>query len=112
MFNQCLPIFLGPTIISRNRLILTDGATNEYVPLILSTGHNGAFPSTVHGLCYYHLCVIGWAKHVKPFVTKQMKEKDTMVQMVKQIKFWVKSWFYNIETNHEYMFSRHLFFYG
>ena len=93
-------------------MILTDGATNEYVPLILSTGANGAFPSTVHGLCYYHLCVIGWAKHVKLFVTKEMKDKDTMVQMVKQIKFWVKSWFYNIETNHEYMFSRHLFFYG
>ena len=38
MFNECLPIFLGPTIISRNRLIITDGASNEYVPLILATG--------------------------------------------------------------------------
>ena len=110
MFNQCLPIFLGPTIISRNRLILTDGATSEYVPLILSTGENAAFPQTVHGLCYFHLCVIGWAKHVQPFVTKNMKEKDSMVKMVKEIKYWVKSWFYNTETNHEYLFSRHLFF--
>ena len=110
MFNQCLPIFLGPTIISRNRLILTDGAKNEYVPLILSTGTNASFPKTVHGLCYFHLCVIGWAKHVQPFVTKYMKEKDTIVKMVTQIKYWVKSWFYNNETNHEYLFSRHLFF--
>ena len=83
--------FLGETIISRNRLIVTDGATNEYVPLILATGKESAFPKTVHGLCYFHLCVIGWTKHVKPFVTKSMTEKETMRNMVSNIKFWVKS---------------------
>ena len=110
MFNQWLPIFLGETIISRNRLIVTDGATNEYVPLILATGKDSAFPKTVHGLCYFHLCAIGWTKHVKPFVTKEMKQKDTVTKMV--IKYWVKSWFYDNETNIEYLFSRHLFLNG
>ena len=100
-------IFLGPTVISRNRLILTDGAASEYVPLIWSTGKNAALPQTVHGLCYFHLCVIGWSKHVQTFMTKNMKEKDTVVKMVNEIKFWVKSWFYDTETNNEYLFTRH-----
>ena len=75
MFNECLPIFLGLTIISRNRLIITDGASNEYVPLILATGKEYVLPNTVHGLCYFHLGVLVWLKHVNPFVTKEMKDK-------------------------------------
>ena len=110
LFNECLSVFLGPTIMSRNRLVLTDGATNEYLPLILATGKQSSFPNTVHGLCYYYLGVLGWLKHVHPHVTKKMKDKIFLRKMVKQIKQWVKSWFYDTESNMEYMFSRHLFF--
>ena len=110
LFNECLPLFLGQTIMSRNRLVVTDGATNEYLPLILATGHNSAFPNTVHGLCYFHLGVLGWLKHVHPHITKSMKDKVFSRKMIKQIKQWVKSWFYDTENNMEYMFSRHLFF--
>ena len=109
MFNACLPNFLGPTIISRNRLIITDGASNEYVPLILATGKGYVLPNTVHGLCYFHLGVLGWLKHVNPFVTKEMKDKVMLRIMVDDIKYWVKSWFFDTETNMEYLFSRHFF---
>ena len=30
-------------------------------------------------------------------------------KMVDDIKYWVKSWFFDTETNMEYMFSRHFF---
>ena len=110
LFNECLPLFLGKTIMTRNRLVVTDGATNEYVPLILATGKESALPYTVHSLCYFHLGVLGWLKHVHPFVTKDMKEKVMLRNAVAKIKSWVKSWFYDTETNIEYLFSRHLFF--
>ena len=70
LFNDCLPIFLGNQILSRNKLIMTDGATNEYVPLILSTGEGNAFPNTCHGLCYFHIAIQGWNTHVQPHITK------------------------------------------
>ena len=94
---------------TRNRLVVTDGASNEYVPLILATGKESALPYTVHSLCYFHLGVLRWLKHVHPFVTKDMKEKVMLRNAVAKIKSWVKSWFYNTETNIEYLFSRHLF---
>ena len=112
LFNECLPVFFGKMIISRNRLIITDGATNEYVPLILATGVDSPLPNTIHGLCYFHLGVLGWKKHVHPFVTKNMREKPILRSMVSKIKLWVKSWCYDTETDVEYLFSRHLFFYG
>ena len=93
-------------------LVLTDGATNEYVPLILATGKESALPNSCHGLCYFHLGVLGWLKHVNPFVTKKMRDKVILRKMVKKIKEWVKLWFYNTETEIEYLFSCHLFFYG
>ncbi len=76
----------------------------------LSNRKQSAFPNTVHGLCYFHLGVLGWLKHVHPYVTKKMKDKIFLRKMVKNIKQWVKSWFYDTESNMEYMFSRHLFF--
>ena len=56
---------------SRNRLVVTDGASNKYVSLILVTGKKSTLLNTVHGLCYFHLGVLGWLKHVNPFVTKK-----------------------------------------
>ena len=97
---------------SRNRLVVTDGATNEYIPLILATGKESVFPNTVHSLCYFHLDVIGWLKHVNSFVKKEMKEKEIIQNMVTQVKYWVKLWFYDNESIIEYFFSRHLSFYG
>ena len=86
LFNECLPILLGRTIMARNRLVLTDGATNEYVPLILATGKESALPNSCHGLCYFHLGVLGWLKHVNPFVTKKMRDKVILRKMVKKSK--------------------------
>ena len=87
LFNECLPVFFGKMIISRNRLIITDGATNEYVPLILATGVDSPLPNTIHGLCYFHLGVLGWKKHVHPFVTKNMREKPILRNMVSKSNY-------------------------
>ena len=51
-------------------------------------------------------------KHVKPFVTKEMKDKVLLRKNVEDIKYWVKSWFFDTETHIEYMFSRHFFMDG
>ena len=76
---------------------------------ILSIGKGYVLPNTVHGHCYFRLGLLGWLKHVNPFVTKEMKDKVMLRKMVDDIKYWVKSWFFDTETNMEYMFSRHFF---
>ena len=75
----------------------------------MATGKGYALPNTVHGLCYFHLGILGWLKPVNPFVTKEMKDKVILRKMVDDIKYWMKSWFFDTETNMEYMFSRHFF---
>ena len=75
-------------IISRNRLILTDGATNEYAPLILATGIDSLLLNTIHGLCYFHLGVLDWKKHVHPFVTNNMRERPILRSMVSKSNHW------------------------
>ena len=54
-FHWWLPHFLGETIISRVRLVVTDGAVTEYVPFINNTGKDNPFPNSVHNLCHFHL---------------------------------------------------------
>ena len=110
LFNDCLPIFLGNQILSRNKLIMTDGATNEYVPLILSTGEGNAFPNTCHGLCYFHIAIQGWNTHVQPHITKEMNDVVIVKNHVQTIRHWVKSWFFTTETESEYIYSKQLFY--
>ena len=74
LFSQCLPIFFGKTITSRINLLVTDGATTEYIPILKIIGKNGPYPHCSHGLCYFHLVIQGWNKHVKPCVTQIVKE--------------------------------------
>ena len=62
IFQYCLPIFFGPTIVQRNRLLITDGCSNEYISFILAMGKESSFPNSCHGLCYYHLAIEGWRK--------------------------------------------------
>ena len=70
MFKFCLPLFWGDNICSRIRLLLTDGATNEYLPFIANCGIDRSFPAAVHGLCYYHLAVQGFQTYVQPNIPR------------------------------------------
>lgn len=38
LFQHCLPIFFGRTIVERNRLLLTDGCSNEFMSFISTLG--------------------------------------------------------------------------
>ena len=96
---------------TRNILVVTDGSTNEYLPLTLATGKESTLSYMVHSLCYFHLGVLGWLKHVRPFVTKDMKQNIMLRNAVANIKSWVKSRFYDTETNIEYLFFCPLFFF-
>ena len=38
IFKECLPYFFGPIIIQRNRLMLTDGCSSEYLSFLANSG--------------------------------------------------------------------------
>ena len=73
-------------------------------------GANSVFPNSCLGLCYFHLVIQGWNKHVQPNIDMSTPTKDLIKKTVKTIKMWVKTWYFDIETESEYIFSRRLFF--
>ena len=68
IFKHCLPIFWGPLISERLKLMMTDGCVQEYAAFVNNCGENQSFPNAVHGLCYFHLAVQGVTKHVVPYI--------------------------------------------
>ena len=63
LFKDRLPLFFGKLIMERNRLLLTDGCSNEYISFISNIGENGSFKNSCHGLCYFHIAIQGWNSH-------------------------------------------------
>jgi hypothetical protein len=60
----------------------------------------------VHALCYFHLVIQGWIKHVEKAI-----EKSESSQCVFEIaKRWVRTWAFDLETEVEYKDSRTRFF--
>ena len=59
LFSQCLPNFLGKTITSRINLLIADGATTGYIPILKLIGKNSPYPHCSHELCYFHLVIQG-----------------------------------------------------
>ena len=110
LFADCLPKFFGKLITKRNYLFLTDGCSNEYSSFIANTGKGHSFPNSVLGLCYFHLASLGWNRHVQPNIDFHGKKAAATKKCVTTIKYWVKSWFYDVESESEYFFSRQLFF--
>ena len=70
IFKYCIPIFWGPVVTRRLRLMMTDGCSQEYISFINNSGRQRSFPRAVNGLCYFHLGVIGFHTHVLPVVPK------------------------------------------
>ena len=60
----------------------------------------------MHALCYFHLVIQGWIKHVEKAI-----EKSESSQCVFEIaKRWVRTWAFDLETEVEYKDSRTCFF--
>lgn len=50
------------------RLIITDVCTEDYLAILGHVGPGKAFPKAMHGLCYFHLIIFGFNKHIKPLL--------------------------------------------
>ena len=109
LFRECLPAFFGPVVTKRNRLMITDGCASEYVSFINSSGKDSIFPNSCLGLCYFHLVIQGWNKHVKSEFGDEYVGNVQKNAHLKSIQMWIKSWFFELESQEEYMFSRRLF---
>ena len=106
MFKYCLPAFWEEEVCNNIRLLITDGCTQEYLPFILNIGFEKTFPKAVHGLCYYHLAIQGFKNNVQGNVPNIGKYAESAEKVVKTIKNWVKTWFFEVEDREEYEHSR------
>ena len=105
LFKYVLPTFWGLHIMRQIRLFLTDGDPNEYQSFIHAIGEE-IYPNALHHLCYFHLHVQGWIKHVVKFIPKGAKAKA----IAEWLRHWIKTWFFDIETEAEYKESKQHFF--
>ena len=111
MFKELLPTFWGPEICERLRLVITDGCCNEYVSFmqnigINKDGGNKSFPNAVIGLCYYHLVIQGFKRSVTPSLPKEGSEYELNKLLIPKIKEYIKSWYFDVETEEEFLYSK------
>ncbi|MGH7974223.1 MAG: hypothetical protein ACREBR_01760, partial [bacterium] len=66
IYSNCLPLLLGEEVITKTKLVLTDGDTDMYSPLHLLIKEKKIWGNCMHGLCYWHLSPQGWRRLVKP----------------------------------------------
>ena len=105
MFSELLPAFFGSYVCERLRLLITDGCCNEYLSFISNIGYKKAFPNAVPGLCYYHLVIQGCDKLVHPSLKKDGNEGKINNFLVPKIMEYIKSWYFDVETEAEYNLS-------
>ncbi|KAG7353009.1 SWIM zinc finger domain protein [Nitzschia inconspicua] len=83
--------------------MLTDGCPQEYLPFIQNTGVGTTFPNATHSLCYFHTAILGFNHNVtlpKPVPTPEQ------AQAIETVRCFVKSWFFDLESEEEYNYSR------
>lgn len=108
MFKECLPNFWGSTISDRISLVMTDGCQEEYISFIQNVGIDQSFRNASLGLCYFHLAIQPLLKNIT--IPKSGIAKKRADPVISIIKMWIKSWFFDVETCHEYTVSVRLFF--
>jgi hypothetical protein len=82
---------------------VTDGDAQEINGVVTNIGTGRAFPNAVHSLCYFHLAIIGWSKHVTlPSLNDCTATSDTAIDMIRD---WIKTWFFELESEDEYRHS-------
>jgi hypothetical protein len=103
IFKYCLPKFWGVTVCNRVSLFVTDGDAQEINGVVTNIGPGRAFPNAVHSLCYFHLAIIGWSKHVTlPSLNDCTAISDTAIDTIRD---WIKTWFFELESEDEYRHS-------
>jgi hypothetical protein len=68
LYRYAIPAILCETSIKGNNLFLTDGDTDEYIPLHDQIFSNELLKNSKHGLCMFHLLVQSWQKDVSSSV--------------------------------------------
>ena len=112
IFKTILPAFFGDAVLKRNRLMMTDGCASKYMSFIAQSGEGRPFCNSVLGLCYFHLVILGYKSHVANSIPKPKYHKTVIENVAFQLKMWVKSWFFDVESESEFNKSRTLFLNG
>ncbi|KAG7369893.1 MULE transposase domain containing protein [Nitzschia inconspicua] len=102
-FRHCLKVFWGETITNRVSLMCTDGDVQEYQPFINNTGEGQTFPNAVHTLCYFHTATISFNNNIS---FPKGTGKEAMDDAIEVVRWFVKSWFFEVESFEEYNHSR------
>ncbi|KAG7368905.1 MULE transposase domain containing protein [Nitzschia inconspicua] len=102
-FRYCLKTLWGETVTKRVSLMCTDGCVQEYQAFINNTGEGGTFPNAVHTLCYFHTATLSFNKNVSLPVGTDPEEMHRAIDVV---RWFVKSWFFDLESCEEYNHSR------
>ena len=64
--------------------MLTSMCSSEYLSFIVNSGEGYVSPNSCLGLCYFHLLIQGWNRHVKPNIDFNVKIKKWKIQRRKQ----------------------------
>jgi hypothetical protein len=76
LYRYAIPSILSATCIKGNNLFLTDGDTDEYIPLHDQIAGNELWKKSKHGLCMFHLLVQSWQKDVSSSVPDTVIGKE------------------------------------
>ncbi|KAG7351278.1 MULE transposase domain containing protein [Nitzschia inconspicua] len=102
-FRYCVKVFWGESITNRVSLMCTDGCVQEYQAFINNTGDRETFPNAVHTLCYFHTATLSFNNNVSlpPGIAP-----EAMQRAIDVVRWFVKSWFFEVENCEEYIHSR------
>jgi len=104
-FTHCMPALFGDLL----KLVfigLTDGDRQE-IDGFVSSIQRGIFPNAVNRLCYYHHFIQKWTKEVVCFVPPNDPVARSLAGWV---WIWIKSWYFTLETEAEFLHSRKCLF--
>ncbi|KAG7371399.1 MULE transposase domain containing protein [Nitzschia inconspicua] len=102
-FRYCLKVFWGESITNRVSLMCTDGCVQEYQAFINNTGDGETFPNAVHTLCHFHTATLSFNNNVS---LPPGTAPEAMQRAIDVVRWFVKSWFFEVENCEEYIHSR------
>jgi MULE transposase domain len=103
IFRCCIPTLMGPGILERTQLVLTDGDKQMYGAF--DNVQEAFYPNAKHGLCMYHLVNKG-IERVQCRLRRQ--DKTRVNDLVHTFKTSIFTWFQlgGVETIEEFAVSR------
>ena len=103
IFRSCIPTLMGPDILERTQLVLTDGDKQMYGAF--DNVQEAFYPNAQHGLCMYHLVNKGLERLKCRF---RRQDKARVNNLLHTFKTSVFTWFClgGVETLEEFAMSR------